>query len=214
MNARLIPVKNAPASRDVMNILQPFHYRIREKMSEVLGEATEDLVYSRSAESALTDIIADAFREKAKTQIALHNSGGIRANISKGRITWGDVFDVLPFQNTMVTLKLTGAQIKRTLEQAPGLLAVSGIRVEFDRKRPAGRQLVSAHLLDGAPVEDSRLYSIVTNDFVLAGGDGFTEFAKGTDIVDTGFFLREALVEYIRNHRVISPKLDGRIVID
>src|SRR5262249_5018914 len=155
-----------------------------------------------SAESALADMIADAFREKAKTQIAIHNTGGIRANIPKGTITFGNVFEVLPFQNTMITLKLTGAQLKRTLDSAPGMFATSGIRLEFERDaRTPGHRLVKAVLLDGTPVEESKLYTVATNDFLLAGGDGVTEFAKGTDIVDTGLFLRDAIVEYVRRHR-------------
>jgi 2',3'-cyclic-nucleotide 2'-phosphodiesterase (5'-nucleotidase family) len=216
MTARLIPVKNVRPDAAITKALEPFNERVREKMAEVVGEATENLVYSRASESPLADIVADAFREKGKTQIAIHNIGGIRANISKGTITWGDVFQVLPFQNTMVTLKLTGAQLKKTLEHGMtvGVPALSGIRVRFDRSLPAGQQLVSAMLPDGTPVDDSKLYSLTTNDFVLAGGDGFTEFSKGTDIIDTGMFLRDVLVEYVRKHRVLSPDLDGRIVID
>jgi len=114
----------------------------------------------------------------------------------------------------MVTLRLTGAQLKRTLEHARGNAAVSGVRVEFDRSKPAGQRLVSAILLDGTPVEDSKLYSLTINDFVLAGGDGFTEFAKGTDIVDTGIFLRDVLVDYVKRNRVLSAKLDGRLVVN
>jgi 5'-nucleotidase len=94
------------------------------------------------------------------------------------------------------------------------MLAVSGVRVQFDVNKPAGKRLISASLLDGAPLEDSQFYSLVTNDFVLAGGDGFTEFAKGSEIVDTGYLLREAFVEYVKARRILSPKLDGRIVFD
>jgi 2',3'-cyclic-nucleotide 2'-phosphodiesterase (5'-nucleotidase family) len=115
-------------------------------------------------------------------------------------------------------MKLTGAQLKKTLERGlistVGILAISGIRVQFDRAKPAGEQVVSAHLADGAALDDSKLYSVTTNDFVLAGGDGYTEFAKGTDIVDTGIFLRDVLVDYIKARRTLSPRLDGRIVVN
>jgi 2',3'-cyclic-nucleotide 2'-phosphodiesterase (5'-nucleotidase family) len=182
-----------------------------------VGEALDDVGYSRTMESPLADIVADAFREKAKTQIALQNVGGIRAKIAKGRITWGNVFEVLPFQNTMVTLKLTGAQLKKTLERglvpSIGIAATSGVRVQYDRNKPYGQQVVALQLLDGTPVDDSKLYSIATNDFVLAGGDGFAEIAEGTDITDTGIFLRDVLVDYIKTRRTISPVLDGRITV-
>jgi len=69
-------------------------------------------------------------------------------------------------------------------------------------------------LLDGTALDDSKLYSVTTNDFIVAGGDGFTEIGKGTDIMDGGIFLRDVLVDYIKAHRTISPKLDGRIVVN
>src|ERR1051326_7691879 len=117
MGAKLIPVKGVRAAQDVTKILEPFQEKVLMKMEEPVGEATASLNYSRTNESPLADLIADAFREKGKTQIALHNIGGIRAPINPGKIKWGDVFEVLPFQNQLVTLKLTGAQIKKTLER-------------------------------------------------------------------------------------------------
>jgi 5'-nucleotidase / UDP-sugar diphosphatase len=217
MNAKLIPVKDVQPAPDVAKILEPFQKKVNAKMDELVGEATDDLPSSGIRESPLGDLVADAFREKGKTQIALQNSGGIRTRILKGTITWGRVFEVLPFQNTLITLKLTGAQLKTTLERGLvppiGLVAVSGIRVQFDTKKPAGQRVTSLLLNDATPVEDSKLYSVTTNDFVVAGGDGFTEFARGTDIMDTGILLRDVLVDYIRARHVVSPLLDGRISV-
>jgi 2',3'-cyclic-nucleotide 2'-phosphodiesterase / 3'-nucleotidase / 5'-nucleotidase len=186
-------------------------------MEEVIGVATDDLRISRTKESPLGNVVADAFRETAKTEIAIQNVGGIRAFLTKGMITWGNAFEVLPFQNTLITLKMTGAQLKKTLErglvESVGMVAVSGLRVQFDPSKPAGQQVVSAALLNGNKIEDSKLYTVSTNDFVLAGGDGFTEFANGTDIVNTDIILRDVFVDYIKTHRMISPQLDGRIVV-
>jgi len=215
MEGKLISVTNVVPDRAVDKVLEPFYEKVKVKMAEVVGEATADFVKSEKEESPLADFVADAFREKAKTQIAIQNTGGIRAPISKGTITWGNVFEVLPFQNTMITLKMTGAQVKKTLERGLvptiGVVSLSGLRVQFDMSRMPGDRVVSAILTDGTPLDDSTLYSVATNDFVLIGGDGFTEFAKGTDIVDTGTYLRDAVVEYIKNNPAITPKLDGRI---
>ena len=218
MDAKLIPVTRVRRDPGIAKILEPYNDKVKVKMAEIVGEAMDDLSYLRTAESPLADLVADAFREKGKTQIAIQNIGGIRTKIVKGKITWGNVFEVLPFQNTMITLKLTGAQMKKTLERglvtSVGVAAVSGIRVRLDRMKPAGQRVVSLVLLDGAPVDDSKLYSVTTNDFVLAGGDGFTELAKGTDIMDTGILLRDVLVDYIKARRVLSPTLDGRLVVN
>ncbi len=218
MDAKLIPVTRVRRDPGIAKILEPYNDKVKVKMAEIVGEAMDDLSYLRTAESPLADLVADAFREKGKTQIAIQNIGGIRTKIVKGKITWGNVFEVLPFQNTMITLKLTGAQMKKTLERglvtSVGVAAVSGIRVRLDRTKPAGQRVVLLVLLDGAPVDDSKLYSVTTNDFVLAGGDGFTELAKGTDIMDTGILLRDVLVDYIKARRVLSATLDGRLVVN
>src|SRR5262249_824933 len=95
-----------------------------------------------------------------------------------------------------------------------GLVSLSGLRVHFDPAKPPGERVVSAILLDGTPLDDAKLYSVTTNDFVLAGGDGFTEFANGTDIVDTGVFLRDVLVDYIREKGIVRPIIDGRVILD
>ena len=217
MDARLIPVKDVGPDPDIVKILQPFQEKVNAKMNEVIVEATDDLTYSRTGESALGDLVADAFRERGKTQIALQNIGGIRARILKGSVTWGNAFEVLPFQNSLIILKLTGAQLKKTLEHgllsSIGMVAISGIRAQFDTKRPAGQQVISLLLTDGTPVDAAKLYSVTTNDFVVAGGDGFTEFAKGTEIKDTGILLRDVLVDYIKSRRVLSPVLDERVIV-
>ena len=218
MEAKLIPVSHVPPDPGVVKILEPFNEKVKVQMDQIIGEATNDLVKSQTTESALADLVADAFRERGRTQIAMHNTGGIRAKIAKGKITWGNAFEVLPFQNTLVTLKLTGAQLKKTVERGlvatVGMVALSGLRVEFDRTKPPGQQVVSAVLMDGTAVDDSILYSLTTNDFVVAGGDGFTELAKGADIVDTGIFLRDVFVDYIKARRVLSPMMDGRITLN
>jgi 2',3'-cyclic-nucleotide 2'-phosphodiesterase (5'-nucleotidase family) len=212
LEGQLIPVMNVPADPEIAKIIEPYQAKVAAKLAEVVGQTTADLARSNNSESVLANLIGDALRERGKTQIGLQNIGGIRASILKGPIPWGSVFEVLPFQNTLVTLKLTGAQLKSVLHV--DLLAVSGIRVHFDLKKPAGQRLVSVTLSDGSPIDDSKLYSVTTNDFVVAGGDGFEELGRGREIKDTGILLRDALLDYIKARRVLSPVLDGRIRTD
>ena len=212
IEGQLIPIMNITADPEITKIIEPYQAKVAAKLAEVVGQATADLTSSNNSESALANVIADAAREKGKTQIGLHNIGGIRASILRGPITWGSVFEVLPFQNTLVTLKVTGTQLKNALNV--DLLAVSGIRVHFDVKKPAGQRLVSVTLSDGSPIDDSKLYSVTTNDFVVAGGDGFGELGRGREIRDTGILLRDVLRDHIKAHRVLSPILDGRITVN
>ena len=212
MEATLIPVMDAMPAPDIARIIDPYQRKVVARMNEVVGEATEDLTTSNNVESSLANLIADAYRQQSRTQIALQNTGGIRSRIVRGRITWGNVFEVLPFTNTLVTLKLTGAQLKKTLGW--NLLAVSGVKVRLDSKKPLGEKLISATLADGTPIEDSQSYTVTTNDFVLAGGDGFSEVGKGSDIKITEVLLRDVFVDFIRARVVLSPALDGRVVVE
>jgi 5'-nucleotidase len=92
-------------------------------------------------------------------------------------------------------------------------MSVSGVRVKLDVTKPEGKKLLSARFEDGAGIRDKELYSVTTNDYLLMGGDGYTEFAKGLDVEDTGILMRDALAEYIARLGTIAPRLDGRIQV-
>jgi 2',3'-cyclic-nucleotide 2'-phosphodiesterase (5'-nucleotidase family) len=211
IESRLIPVQGVEPDPDIAAIIAPFQAEAGTKLQEVVGDTTGELASSSVAESPLGNLVADAMRRAGKTQIAIQNPGGIRARIASGPITWGEVFDVLPFQNTLVTMKLSGAQLKRVLDTR--LLVVSGLRIRMKLQAPSGQRLVSAALSDGTPLEDARTYTVTTNDFLLAGGDGVSEFSRGSETKDTGVSLRDVFIEYLRVHRPLSPSLDGRITI-
>ena len=209
MTYRLIPTVEADPDAEVADILAPYEAALSAEFSMVVAHAPERLQSSDFEESPLANLIADAVRAQGGTQIALTNLGGIRAGFGPGPITRGKLFEVLPFQNTLVTMKLSGRNLKSLL--AHDLLAVSGLRIEVDMGRPAGDRLVSVALSDGTSVEDGALYSVTANDFLLAGGDGFVEFAAGTEIEDTGMLLREALEAYIAGSEAVPMPLDGRV---
>jgi len=115
----------------------------------------------------------------------------------------------LPSENTLVTMRLSGAQIKRILGRS--VMSLSGVRVKLDVTKPEGKRLVSVRLDNGTPIRDKDFYSVTTNDYLLMGGDGYTEFAGGVDVEDTGILMRDALGEYIFRVGTVSPRLDGRI---
>jgi 2',3'-cyclic-nucleotide 2'-phosphodiesterase/3'-nucleotidase len=122
----------------------------------------------------------------------------------------GKVFEILPFENTIVTMKINGAQLKRSLGR---LTAVSGLRATFDLRKPKDEKLVSVTLVDGSPIVDATTYTVTINDFMQAGGDGYAEFAKGTDVKDTGIRLRDVVSDYIKAKKTVTPVNDGRIQI-
>jgi 5'-nucleotidase/UDP-sugar diphosphatase len=212
MSTQLIPASGVVPDPAALKVLEPWRQKIDQKMKAVLGVAVAPLPKTHpTQDSPLYDLVTDVYREKTGTQIALANTGGVRVDLPAGPITYGKVFEILPFENTLVTLKLTGTQLKRTL--AVALTAVSGVRVVYDLSKPKNERLVSLTLADGSPVFDSATYTVTVNDFMLAGGDDYTELARGTEILDTRIPLRDTLSEYISSKKTISPQVDGRIEI-
>jgi 2',3'-cyclic-nucleotide 2'-phosphodiesterase (5'-nucleotidase family) len=211
IGAELLPVRNVRPDPEIAAMIKPYADQVDRRMSEVVGQATAEVAASGSSESPLANLLADALRAKTGTQIGLQNLGGIRTRIRQGVVSRGDVFEVIPFNNTVVTINLSGLLLKRTLARA--LIALSGIRIEYAPRRANGARLVSATLLDGTAIRDDSNYSVTTNDFLLAGGDGFVELMQGTDVRDTGIFIRDVLAEYIASRRTITPATDGRIRI-
>ena len=209
LSSEMIPVRNVEPDPEIQSIIDPFEKTIAARAAERLGEARADLRKSDISESPLNNLVADSLRETAGTQFALHNIGGIRAAISRGPITRGAVFDVMPFQDTVVKLNLTGSQLKKLL--ARRVLAVSGLRLAWDTARGQPNSLSSVTLANGSPILDTAFYSIAVNDFMAAGGDGLVELTAGTSIQDTGVLVRDAIASYLKKHSVVSGATDGRV---
>src|SRR5260370_566941 len=106
-------------------------------------------------------------------------------------------------------MRRSGAQIKRILGKT--MMSVSGVRVKLYSAKPEGKRLVSVRLENGTQLRVKDLYTVTTNDYLLMGGDGFTEFADGIDVEGTGVLFRDAVAEHIAGSGTVSPRLDGRI---
>ncbi len=206
---RLIPLTQVSPEPSMERLLEPYETALNQKLQTVVGHASGDLLRSAAGESPLGNLVADAVKAKTGTQITLINAADAQVGIRKGPITGRTLFEVLPSRNTLVTMRLRGAQIKRILGRT--VMSVSGVRVKLDPSRPEGKRLISVHLADGSPLRDNEFYSVTTNDFLLMGGDGFTEFADGIDVEDTTIVIRDAVAEHIARLGTIVPRLDGRI---
>jgi 5'-nucleotidase len=178
---------------DLAGLVQTFKDRIAPVASRVVGTAaaaaTRDV--TAAGESSLGDLIADAQAHETGAQLALMNPGGIRADLKAGQLTFGDLFAVQPFDNGMVSMKLTGAQLKAILEQqfqASGdkILQVSGLKETYDTTRAEGDRITSLTLADGTAIDPAATYSVACNSFLATGGDGFTVFKQGTDVTSFG----------------------------
>jgi 2',3'-cyclic-nucleotide 2'-phosphodiesterase/3'-nucleotidase len=209
VESRLIPIDGVEPDPSIARMLEPFEAKLTETLQQVLGHAAGDLSRSTAQESHIGNLVADAVRAKTGTTIALIQAGDPQKGIRKGPITSGMMFEVLPSENTLVTMRLSGAHIKRILGRT--VMSLSGVRVKLDEAKPEGKRLLSVRLEDGTPLRDKDFYSVTTNNFLLMGGGGHTEFADGVGVEDTGILMRDALAEHIARLGTVAPRLDGRI---
>jgi 5'-nucleotidase len=193
------------------------------------GSITQTLsrVPNEAGESVLGDIIADAQLAATRAAanggavIAFTNPGGIRSDIARkenGAVSYGDVFASQPFRNQLVTLTLTGAQIKAMLEQQwrdpnrPRMLQVSnGFNYAWDGTKPAGERVIAERMsLDGERIDPARSYRVTVNNYLADGGDGFTVLKAGT-AARYGRYDADALYGYIRDNSPVTPAPGNRI---
>jgi len=168
-------------------------------------------------ESALGDLIADAQRIASGADMAFMNAGGIRASIEAGEVTWGDVFAVQPFGNTLVRMEMTGAQVLDLLEgqwaREGGIVLVpSGLRYAVDMSAPPRSRVRDVRLTSrDAPLDPNTTYSIAVNSFLASGGDGFGVFSSARNPQVGGPDL-DAFLSHLRSlPSPISAAIDGRI---
>lgn len=185
---------------DVARVVERFQQQVARTVGPPLLTLSRRVYRAYNAESPLGNVVADAMRDATGADVALQNAGGLRADLPDEAITAGHVRDVVPFVNTVDTFRMAGAQLAEVLEQSltleRGLMQVSGLRVEFDRSRPAGSRLVRASV-GGEPLEPDRPYTVATNSFLGQGGDLYSTFTKATRL-STGPPLAEVVIRYVQ----------------
>lgn len=182
----------------------------------------------RTGECQMGTLVADAMLGRVAdqgVQIAIANGGGLRASIDEGGITMGEVLTVLPFQNTLSTFTLKGAELVAALENGVSKAEegsgrfpqVAGIEVDWSMAGTPGTDRIRAvRVRDGAsfvPLDPSADYRIVSNNFLRGGGDGYAVFAEeGRDAYDYGPTLDAVLVDYLtKQPGAYEPRTEGRI---
>ncbi|MEK7863729.1 MAG: bifunctional UDP-sugar hydrolase/5'-nucleotidase, partial [Chloroflexota bacterium] len=174
---------------EVAAIVQGRRAEADKYTSRVVGTIRSDLANPRD-ESGLGNMITDAFLEYGrqqgwKTDVAFYNAAGVRAPLAAGPVTFGQLYQVLPFGNTIVSVDLTGVQLKEVLEDASGRagrLQIGGGSWAYRFANPGGQRVLEATIA-GQPLDPTRIYRVATIDYLLLGGDGHTWFGKGTNVI-------------------------------
>ena len=191
-------------------------------------------VNSRSRETNLGNLICDAMLWKMADEmdptlghVSIMNGGGIRTSIEAGPVSYGQVLEVLPFGSTLARLLLTGQQVRALLEhgvsqvgeiESTGRFAqVGGVRYHYSADRAVGQRVLAVQVCVAGqyvPLDDAATYIVLTNSFLMRGGDGYTTFAEGREPIDTGLILADVVADYIVATTPITSEADGRITAD
>ncbi|MFF0149161.1 5'-nucleotidase [Amycolatopsis sulphurea] len=227
-----IVTRDVPADPAAQKLVDEAKAKSAPIANKQVGTITADLPAAGgpSGESPLGDVLADAQLEATKSNnavVAITNPGGIRADLTyksspagegDGVVTYGEAFTVQPFANIMQTITLTGANLKNVLEQQWGqsggtkiLQVSSSLHYSYSTSAAVGSR-VSDLTVEGKPVDPAASYRVSVNNFLAAGGDGFTEFTKGTGLAGGPVDL-DAFLTYMAAHPGIAPPLADRITV-
>lgn len=186
-------------------------------LQEIVGYSEAEYDKGRP-ESGLSNFAADVIAIMAgkktgqQIDIALTNFGGIRTSLPQGAVRVYDIFSIFPFDNYIVTFDIKGSDLRRFLNQMIGrrrIEALSGVELLIDDRTPVKMNVA------GAPLDDDRTYKFATINFLMDGGDGVVLSDVAFNRVDTGIWIRDAIVEYLKEQTARGEKIvlktDGRI---
>ncbi|MES2567657.1 MAG: 5'-nucleotidase [Bacteroidota bacterium] len=214
-----IIVNNNKIDSSVFKMMSPYKKTHDEQMYAVIAKS-EDALVKGDVESTLGNFFCDAViyetkkllgKDSANIDVAIFNKGGLRNSLPKGNITIGNVFELMPFDNEVVLLKLSGAQFKdmcyKIVEK--GGIPIGGMRLTMKGTTPADITV------KGQPFDEEKDYWVVTSDYLANGGDSYNFFKNAKERKITKVLLRNMIINYCEDitklEQTIKPKLDGRI---
>ncbi|MCA1055751.1 bifunctional metallophosphatase/5'-nucleotidase [Rossellomorea aquimaris] len=206
--------------RDVKKMVEVYSKDKQLMLQQVMGKAdppiTKDV--SESGERSIGNIVADSHRMNMGTDIAFMNPGAIRSNLDEGEITWGELYTMLPFRTHLVKATFTGSQLKKVLEQQwtgnfQTILQTSGLRYTWDEDAPPGEKVIEMTDEDGHHIEDDATYTVAMTNYLATGGDGFSSFKEGKDIVEGPPTLDSFITYIIQSGGRIEPPETNRILV-
>ena len=234
MDWEIIPVtdqiEDAPEFLPVFDKYKDLLVKLAEPVG-MTGVSLDALsISNRTKETNIGNFVADAYRTAANADVALVNGGSIRADLTynPGILTKRDVLSILPFNNPIVKIEITGKSLREALEHGVARSAVgedgepgrfpqiSGMSFKFDTTKPAGSR-ISEILIGGKPLEENKTYTLATSDFLVTrGGDGYTMFKDGKVLINATNAPKDSDVfeQAIKDspNQTITPRLEGRIV--
>jgi len=203
---------------EVSNIIAEYKAKLDKTLNTVIGKTEIYLKGGRSAvrsghETNLGKLITYNMAVNVESDVAIVNGGSIRSSLNPGDITLNDVYTVLPFPATVVRMTIRGEDLAAVLQRSMDQEKGSGGKVQtFGIANQVDQGKVRIEKIRGRDFEPSQTYSIAINDFLAAGGDGYTVFKeKGTNVDESGTLVSDILIDYIKNAKVITETTMGEL---
>lgn len=197
-------------------LVAPYRAQLQAQVAEVIGHAAAPLTKG-SPEGTLGNMAADAMLWAARAasadtvHFALTNNGGLRVPIPEGPITQGLMFELMPFENVLVVLTLTGSQVDTLAQQIARLngepIAGLSFKVLEDTREAFGVKV------GGQPLDPEATYRVAAHDYLANGGGGMPVLWVATAREDLDVLVRDAFIDYVRAVGTVKPAFDGRITV-
>jgi 2',3'-cyclic-nucleotide 2'-phosphodiesterase (5'-nucleotidase family) len=210
-----------PIDSQLIQLYLPYKKILQKDMERVISFSEKEMGKSKP-ESELTNLLSDILLEEAQNEaskgnlnikpvVSFFNYNGIRTSLPRGEITVGKIFELMPFENEMVFIQLTGAQLQYFYDIVAenGGDSVGGVRFVISNGKAINV------FVDGVKLEPARKYWLVTSDYSANGGDGLEVFTKRSEIINSGKKIRDVIISNLeerqKNNEKLVGKLDGRI---
>lgn len=212
--------KEIQADPSVVSIYEPFKEKMESEMNRVIGHANKALTKEKTPETLMGNFFCDALLWMSEhdahnpADLAFATKGGIRNDLKVGNITVGHIFEVMPFENTLTIIELKGSQIR---ELADYIATTHGQPIAGMTLVITGNKVQDIKI-KGQPVDDNKLYKLVTYDYLANGGDNLTLLTQSVSRINYPQRMREGLIAYVseltKAGKQVDAELDGRIKIN
>ena len=205
----------------LVHLYLPYKNILEKDMNRIISFSEEEMAKGKP-ESLLTNFLGDIVLEEATLiarklkldltpQISFYNYGGIRTSLPSGDITVGKIFELMPFENELVFLQLTGTQIQEFMDWVADKKgeSIGGARFVISNQKANNIVVQGKNLVPDAK------YWVATNDYVAEGGDGLEVFTRNLQLINTGKKIRDLIIANLeskqKNGETLKADLDGRI---
>ncbi|HHV84670.1 MAG TPA: 5'-nucleotidase [Petrimonas sp.] len=210
---------DADPNKKMQALVQKYKTRLDNEMNEVIGTSVQLLDYGRP-ESLLTNFTSDVMKAYGDehlpdgADVAIMNVNGHRANLPKGKITVGALYEIYSFDNAITFLELKGSDLKKIFDS---YARIGGAGVSSNVKLVIKDRKVQSVTVDGKPIDENKIYNISTLDYLADGNNDMDALLNAQKTVNTGVTLRDVMIDYVkeqtRQGNEITSSLDGRITI-